>query len=513
MEQVLSETIRQRAHIHPERVAVVFEGRSITYADLHGRLLRAGRMLQGSGLVQGDRVGILGLNSLETVELVFGAIMAGMVPVSLPWKAVPQEHADIIMDAGVEHVFAAPMFMQALAQVPVPVKVHPLDGTTKDDLRDAGPMSWAGALPSDLAAIIYTSGTTGKPKGVMLSHANLHACASLCAMETPGFGPTTRLLVCGPLYSIFGFGAFSSALYAGCTAVLMPLFEPASALAAIQDQQVTHALFAPIMMRAMAAVPEAADFDLSSLQHIQYGGSPMPEALLRTVAGLFRCDLTQVYGLTETTGVGCALRYDDHRRILANGAPGPLPPIGSAGKPGVGVRMEVRDDKGDPVPVGEVGEVWVRGDVVSMGYRGGDERNERFRKDGWFLTGDIGMLDAEGYLTLVNRRNDMIVSKGVNIFPVEVEPVLEAHPDIAECAIVSAPHEQFGEEVCAVVVAIGRKPDLLELRKWCEGKIADSKLPSRLEYVGSLPRTLTGKVLRRAVRAPFWVQETKGVKG
>ena len=513
MEPILSEVIRQRARIHPHREAYVFEGLGISYVDFHDRACKAGRMLQDQGLAKGDRVGILCLNGVEAVDLVFGAIMAGIIPVSLPWKAVPQEYASIITDAGAKHVFAAPMFIPALAALPGTVQVHPLDADLKKNMDAAKSLEPVAQSAGGPAAIIYTSGTTGTPKGVMLSHANLYACASLCAMETPGFGPTTRLLVCGPLYSIFGFGAFFSSLYTGCTAVLLPMFDPGGALSAIQEERVTHALFAPIMMRAMAAVPDASSFDMRTLQHIQYGGSPMPEALMRRVLELFQCDLTQVYGLTETTGVGCALRYDDHRAILSETAEGRLPPIASAGKPGLGLQLAICDDNGEQLPAGEVGEVRMKGDVVSMGYWGDREENERFLADGWFITGDMGVMDEAGYLTLVDRRNDMIVSKGVNIFPAEIELVLEKHPDVKECAVVSAPHEDFGEEVCAVVVTSRSDLGLLEVRKWCEGKVADGKLPSRLEFMDTLPRTLTGKVLRRAVRAPFWENETKGVKG
>jgi long-chain acyl-CoA synthetase len=512
MEQVLSNVISQRARMHPHRIAYVCNGRSVSYGEMHEKLRRTAAALRAMGLAPGDRIGVLGLNGHETVELIFGAIMAGLVPVALHWKALPQEWAGVVADAGIEHVFVTAMFKPGLAGLPGDVQVHDLAGQGIAE-EVAGGLPPVEAKPGDLAVIIYTSGTTGTPKGVMLSHANLYACATLCAVETPGFGPDTRLLVCGPLYSIFGFGAFFSALYAGCTAVLQPMFEPAAALAAMQEHQVTHALFAPIMMRAMASVPDADRFDLGSLRHVQYGGSPMPEELLRAVAALFRCDFTQVYGLTESSGVGCALRYDDHRTILSGASQGPKPPIGSAGKAGLGIGLRVCDDEGRPVGVGQTGEVHLSGDVVGLGYWGSKQENERYRKDGWFITGDMGVVDQEGYLTLVDRRNDMIVSKGVNIFPAEIEQVLEKHPDVKECAVVSAPQEDHGEEVCAVLVCPGRKPDLLELRKWCEGQVADAKLPTRLEFMEVLPRTLTGKVLRRAVRAPFWKDETKGVKG
>ncbi|MBP8823864.1 MAG: AMP-binding protein [Flavobacteriales bacterium] len=511
MEQSLSEVVLQRARIHPQRVAYVFGDATVTYAEFGDHCGKAASLCRDLGLKKGDRIGILALNGRDVVELLFGAITAGVVPVSLPWKATPQEWAGIVQDAGVRHVFVSQVFAPAMAVFPADVAVHALDRSAWGSLAPAERTGRAAAIPADLAAIIYTSGTTGRPKGVMLSHANLYACASLSAMETPGLGPTSRLLVCGPLYSIFGFGAFFCSLYAGSTAVLMPMFDPAATLHMIQDQQVTHALFAPIMMRAMAALPDAQTFNLRSLQHIQYGGSPMPEALLRQVGALFQCDLTQVYGLTETTGVGCALRYDDHRAVLANDEA--APPIGSAGKAGLGIELRVCDDQGNLQPVGEPGEVRMRGDVVALGYWGDPEHNDRFLPDGWFLTGDIGVVDQAGFLTLVDRRNDMIVSKGMNIFPTEIEQVLEKHPDVKECAVVSAPHEDFGEEVCAVLVCTARRPDLLEVRKWCEGKVALGKLPSRVEFAESLPRTLTGKVLRRAVRAPFWKDETKGVRG
>ncbi|MCC6841136.1 MAG: AMP-binding protein [Flavobacteriales bacterium] len=513
MEPILSEVIHQRARIHPQRTACIAGDAVITYAAFRDRVCQAARLLNNLGLKKGDRVAILALNGTDPMELIFGAITVGVVPVSLPWKATPQEWAGIIADAGARHVFVSAVFAPGLAGLAREVAVHPMDPASWHALAPADRMDPAAFNPSDLAAIIYTSGTTGRPKGVMLSHANLYACASLSAMETPGLGPDSRILVCGPLYSIFGFGAFFCALYAGCTAVLMPMFDPAAALDVIQRQQITHALFAPIMMRAMAAVPEAQGFNSGSLQHIQYGGSPIPEPLLRQVAALFRCDLTQVYGLTETTGVGCALRYDDHRAILAGGGTQELPPIGSAGKAGLGVELKVCDDRGNEVPAGEPGEVRMRGDVVALGYWGEGAHNDRFLNDGWFLTGDIGVVDEAGFLTLVDRRNDMIVSKGVNIFPTEIEAVLEKHPGVKECAVVSAPHEDFGEEVCAVLVCTGERPDLLAVRKWCEGKVADGKLPTRLEFSDTLPRTLTGKVLRRAVRAPFWKDETKGVRG
>ena len=511
MEPILSEVIHQRARIHPERMAYVSGDATVNYVAFRDRAGKAARLLQDLGMKPGDRMALLALNGPEAVELIFGAITIGVVPVSLPWKATPQEWAGIVQDSGARHVFVAQVFAPAMAVFPKEVAVHALDPSRWNALEPAARLERGAIAPAHLAAIIYTSGTTGRPKGVMLSHANLYACASLSAMETPGLGPTSRILVCGPLYSIFGFGAFFCSLYAGSTAVLMPMFDPAATLQVIQEQRVTHALFAPIMMRAMAAVPDARTFDMGSLQHIQYGGSPMPETLLRQVADLFRCDLTQVYGLTETTGVGCALRYDDHRAILAGAVP--TPPIGSAGKAGLGMELRVCDEQGQESPMGEPGEVRMRGDVVAMGYWGDTEHNDRFRKDGWLMTGDIGVMDDAGYITLVDRRNDMIVSKGVNIFPTEIEQVLEKHPGVKECAVVSAPHEDFGEEVCAVLVCTGDRPDLLAVRKWCEGKVADGKLPTRLEFAETLPRTLTGKVLRRAVRAPFWKDETKGVRG
>jgi long-chain acyl-CoA synthetase len=510
MEQVLSSVLRLRSEMHPQRPAYTFEGRTFTYAQLLDGAQHAADRLVHLGLRKGDRVGLLDLNGPAAVHLICGAVLQGIVPVSMPWKTTPEEVRALINDAGIAHFFAGDMFQPLAKGLQVEgLTLHPIESHTPHPSAAVTDVS-----PADLCTIIYTSGTTGTPKGVMLSHANVHTCATLCGLDTPSFGPDARLLVCGPLYSIFGFGAFFSGIHAGATCVLARAFEPQATLQLMQAERITHALFAPIMMRAMAAVPNANAYDLSALKHIQYGGSPISPELLLDAHRLFHCDFTQVYGLTETSGIGCALRYDEHRRLISGDTATPSSRIASAGKPNLGIGLRVADEKDRPVSQGEVGEVQLKGSLVSMGYWGSPkETAERRTADGWLRTGDMGRLDASGFLVLVDRKNDMIVSKGVNIFPAEIEAVINTHPAVRESAVVSAPHEEFGEEVCAVVVPKEKAPLLEEMRKWCAGKVADHKLPSRLIISEGLPRNLTGKVLRRLVKAPLWQGETRNIKG
>jgi len=270
----------------------------------------------------------------------------------------------------------------------------------------------------------------------------------------------------------------------------------------------------PVMFRMILAIEGVEQMDFSSLRHIQYGGSPVSGDVLLMISKIFRCPFTQVYGLTETAGVATALRYDDHNKILAAEDVRNNKLLLSAGKPGIGIEIKIVDEDGSRMVTNVPGEVYIKGENITKGYWNKPDVSEKsFDKDGWFSTGDIGYFDEDGYLFLVDRKNDMIVSKGVNIYPAEIEKVLGQYPGFREVAVVGIPDEKAGEAICAIAVLKNGEIELKELQEWCKGKIADHKIPKRLETTNELPRNPTGKILRRLIREPFWASEERKIKG
>jgi acyl-CoA synthetase (AMP-forming)/AMP-acid ligase II len=468
--------------------------------------------LQSLGLKKGDRIGLLDLNTPPSVHFISGAMLLGVIPVSLNWRALPQEVFFVLNDAGIQHFFYGAAFAKLVEYLPAsPVQLHAIEAP----LPDAGDFNFTETIaPGDTCVILYTSGTTGNPKGVLITYKNMYSCYQLCAWDTPSFGPDARNLVCGPLFSIFGFGAFFACIYAGATNVLVRMFEPNIVAKTMAEAKVTNALLVPIMIKMVCMVEGIDKYDFSALKHIQYGGSPVAADTLQKAYQIFDCYFTQVYGLTESAGVGCSLRFDDHAKILSseNSAGNKL--LMSAGKPSLGIEIKIVDDAGNILPANEPGEVLIRGENIAAGYWNAPEENKNmFSADGCLHTGDIGYFDEDGYLFLVDRKNDKIVSKGVNIFPAEIERVIEQHPQIKEAAVIAVPDEKAGEAVCAVVVLQDGTMELAAFQQWCKGRMPGYKIPKHLEIKTELPRNPTGKILRRLIREPFWKNEVRNIKG
>lgn len=508
--------LKYRAHTHPYRTAYIFEGTTYSYARYYREAVQTANYLHSLGIKKGERIGIIDLNNATVVNLITGALLIGVIPVSVNWRSMPAELAFVADDAAIEHFFYGPYFKTLIktASFPSSVHLHETEEVTPAFKNEAAEAYNVLISSDDVCLILYTSGTTGNPKGVMLTYANLYACYQLCVTDTPGFVPDAKNLVAGPLYSIFGFGAFFSCIYAGATNVLIRMFEPSFVCKIIVAEKITNALLVPIMMKMMMAVEGVDLMDFSSLKHIQYGGSPISPLLLLKAYELFSCYFTQVYGLTETAGVASSLRFDDHTKILASKNILENKQLSSAGKPGIGVEIKIIDDNGNVAAINEPGEFYIKGDNVAKGYwnKTGNALDE-FQKDGWLKSSDIGYMDEEGFLYLVDRKNDKIVSKGVNIFPAEIEKVLELHPGFREVAVVGIPDEKAGEAICAVAVLRNEDISLSDLQSWCKGKMADYKIPKRLETSKELPRNQTGKLLRRLIREPFWAGEQRKIKG
>ena len=512
METIFSSVLTYRAFAHPQRAAYIFEGKTFTYQTYYRQAAGVANYLASAGLKKGDRIGILDLNTPNSINLISGEMLIGVIPVSFNWRALPPEILFMLGNAGIKHFFYGAAFAQLIQAMPFPgIELY----KAETEIAPAESVELMESIKAeDTCVILYTSGTTGLPKGVNISYKNVYACYQLCAWDTPSFGPDARNLVCGPLFSIFGFGAFFSCIYAGATNVLARMFEPNMVAKLMSEAKVTNALLVPIMIKLVSMAEGIDKLDFSALKHIQYGGSPIAADTLIKAKHLFNCHFTQVYGLTESTGVGCSLRFDDHAAILDSENVQHNTLLLSAGKPSMGIEMKIVDDEANALPAGEPGEVLLKGENISGGYWNSPAENkDMFTAEGWLKTGDIGYVDMDGYLFLVDRKNDKIVSKGVNIFPAEIERIVALHPQIKEVAVIAVPDEKAGEAVCTAVVLKEGELQLTELQNWCKGKLPDHKIPKQLVIKTELPRNPTGKILRRLIREPFWQNEQRNIKG
>ncbi|HET7340922.1 MAG TPA: AMP-binding protein, partial [Methylomirabilota bacterium] len=362
--------------------------------------------------------------------------------------------------------------------------------------------------PGDVAMQLYTSGTTGLPKGAMLTNANL---GTLLPYVGPWwqFDASSVNLVCMPLFHIGGSGWALVGMGVGCKTILCREFVPPEILATLERERVSNALFVPAMLQFLSAVPGAAGRDYGALRSIVYGASPITnEVLVRSMA-TFRCPFIQVYGLTETTGAITQLPAADH---ATEGPRARL--LRSAGKPFPWVELRIVDPaSGRECAGGDVGEVWTRSVQNFKGYWGRDDDTARaLDAEGWLRTGDAGYLDEEGYLFLTDRVKDMIITGGENVYPADVENALSDHPAIADVAVIGVPDERWGEAVKAIVVLRpGATADAADVIAFARERLAHYKCPSSVDFVESLPRNPSGKILKRELREPYWKGRTRRI--
>ncbi|WP_446325438.1 long-chain-fatty-acid--CoA ligase [Blastomonas sp. CACIA14H2] len=487
----------------PDREATLFEGRATTYRALYRQATSCAAWLTARGHGRGDRIGYIGKNSDQYFALLFAVARIGAVLVPLNWRLAAEELAFIVADSEMLCLFSDAEFAGTAAELAGTRNIgHAVLGEAQLSFSpDADPLPDYRPDPEAIVFQVYTSGTTGHPKGAMLSHRNL------LALRAPGYraglawfpalGCTLGQVlpvahIAGTAYALFGF-------YAGARIVIAREFDAGTLPELIARERISHLLLAPAAMQLMLEHPAAADADFSSLQYITYGAAPIPEALLRRALARIGCGFVQMYGMTEAAGGVVALQPADH----VSGIPGRLR---SAGTAMPGVDIAVVDQGWTVLPPDSTGEIVVRSGSVMPGYwKRPDANAEIFGPDGWMRTGDIGRIDAEGYLYVLDRAKDMIISGGENVYPAEVENAIFGHPDIADVAVVSAPSQRWGEEVVALVVPRpGTTPDLASLLAWLDGKLARFKQPKQLFLVEHLPRNAGNKLLRRVLREPFW---------
>jgi long-chain acyl-CoA synthetase len=481
--------------------------------------------LRGLGLGPGGRVAILALNSDRFLEYLYAVPWAGGIVVPVNVRLAPPEILQILEDSGseiliVDDAFQAmlPAFhgrMASVRHVVLASEGPAPDGPAgfeiagfEEILAATEPVDDAGRHGEDVAGIFYTGGTTGRAKGVMLTHANLLA-NSTNLLAALSMDAQTVYLHAAPMFHLSDLGSTFGVTMAGGTHAFIPKFDPAATLRAIQEDRVTFCALLPVMVGMIVQRPDVGDYDLSSLRTIGYGGSPMPDAVL---AGVMRalpaCRLSQAYGMTELSPVATLLRPEDHA------IEGPLAGrLRSAGRVIEGLELKIVDAQDDEVPRGAAGEIIVRGPTVMKGYWNQPEATAQALRGGWMHTGDMGTMDGEGFLYVVDRLKDMIITGGENVYSAEVENAIHQHPAVAMCAVIGIPSTQWGESVHAIAVPKDGHTLTEELLlAHCRERIAGYKCPRSVEIRPQpLPLSGAGKILKTELRRPFWEGQDRQV--
>jgi fatty-acyl-CoA synthase len=481
----------RRARKTPHRTALVHGDTAVTYATLYDRTTRLAQALRARGLRRGDRIAYLGPNHPCFLETLFAAGTLGAVFVPLNTRLAEPEIAYQLADSGAKaliHGSPSPSVQRTDIRIYVEV------GAAYEELlasADATPIDEP-VGPDDTCMIMYTSGTTGRPKGAMLSHGNLTWNAVNVLVDTDLL-TDERALVSAPLFHTAGLNMLTlPVLLKGGTCVLTGAFDPDATFGLVERHRISFMFGVPTMFDQLARHPRWADADLSSLRILTCGGSPVPTPL---IAAYQERGLTflQGYGMTETSP-GALFLDAEHAVSKA----------GSAGVPHFFSDVRVVRPDLTPADVGETGEVVVRGPHVMSGYWGLPEETAASFADGWFRSGDAARTDEDGYVVIVDRIKDMIISGGENIYPAEIEDLLLAHPDIAECAVIGVPDDKWGEVPRAVVVPReGAAPDPGDLLASLTGHLAKYKIPKSVVLADKLPRTASGKLLKSRLRSRY----------
>jgi long-chain acyl-CoA synthetase len=490
-----AEELAAAAADSPDRPAVKLDDLVLSYSLLDAAAQRAAGMLRAKGIGAGDTFGLQMPNVPYFPVVYYGALRLGAVVVPMNPLLKGREVEYYLTDSGAKamvawHDFAGPAQEGSDAAGAECVLAKP--GEFEQLLADADPVEEVvDRADDDPAVIIYTSGTTGTPKGATLMHSNLANTAAV-ARDLVDAGPGWVTLATLPLFHVFGMTAvMNTALKARGLVTLLPRFEPGKALEMIERDNVNSFAGVPTMYSALLHHPDHAKFDTSSLDLCVSGGSAMPVELLHGFDEAFGAKILEGYGLSETTGMGSFNLPDRERKP------------GSIGVPVGGTEFRLVDDDGNDVGKGERGEVVMRGPFVMKGYWNNPEATASTIKDGWFHTGDIGEVDDDGYYFIVDRKKELVIRGGYNVYPREIEEVLYTHPAVREAAVIGIPHDELGEEVAAAVsLKPGAEATPDEIRDYVKQRVAAYKYPRSIWIADDLPKTPTGKILKREIEPP-----------
>ncbi len=510
--------LRRAQALYARKTAVVCGDVTESYDEFGGRVNQLSRALNHAGVQQGDRVAYLALNCHRMIEGYYGIPQIGAILLCLNIRLHPKEIAYIINDAAPKVLIVStqllPLWSQIANRCPSVEHVWLINSDAPESpfpIYDAMLSQESPDAPSvppinenDVAELFYTSGTTASPKGVMMTYRNLYSHA-FSAIATLGLNDEVIQIVgTVPLFHVNAWGSPHYLVAVGATQIIVPRFDPELFAQSVERSSATHALLVPTMLNALLHTPNFDQYNLSSLQQILLGGAATASSLIEEARNRLQCECVVGYGLTETCPVvsvayvksplkSLSLTEQNHRQSLT-------------GLPAVGIEVEVLDPDGCPLPHDgqHPGEIGVRADSVMKGYWNRPEETERAFKNGWFLTGDMAVIDSEGYINIVDRKKDIVISGGENISSLHVEDILYAHPDVIEAAVIGIPHPQWGEIVHAFVVPEpGHTIAIDELEAFCRERLGGFEVPKSWEIVDSLPKTGTGKIMKHVLREKF----------
>jgi long-chain acyl-CoA synthetase len=493
----LASLLTESAARAPQAAAIRLGQVELSYAELDRGSARLAGLLRAHGVEPGDRVGVMLPNVPEFPIAYYGVLRAGgtVVPMNVLLKR--REIAFYLEDSGAKVLLAWHGFLEEAEEgaaeadaEPIAVEPAAFSATLEEHEPEPG---LADTAEDDTAVILYTSGTTGKPKGAELTHVNLFRNADVSSRTTCEIGGGDVVLGALPLFHSFGQTvAMNASLMVGACLTLVPKFDPGEALATMQRDRVTHFYGVPTMFGALLHHPERESFDTSSLRTCITGGASMPVEVLRGFEEAFGAVVLEGYGLSETSPVACSNHPDRERKP------------GSIGTPIEGVEMRVVDESDQPVAQGEVGEIVIRGHNIMKGYWQRPDATAEAMRGGWFHSGDMARTDEDGYFYIVDRKKDLIIRGGYNVYPREVEEVLYEHPKIREAAVVGVPHDEWGEEIgAAVVLHEGEELSAEEVSAYVKERIAAYKYPRVVWFLDDLPKGPTGKILKREIEVPL----------
>ena len=492
----LATFLTHSAEQHGDRTALKLDDAELTYTQLDDASARIANVLAERGIEAGDRVGVMLPNVPYFPVIYYGILRAGGVVVPMNPLLKGREVAFYLEDSDAKLLFAWHDFAEAAEQgaeqagaelttvKPGEFEQLVASAEPREDMVDRD--------ESDTAVILYTSGTTGKPKGAELTHENLRRNVEVSASTLGEFSPDDVVLGALPLFHSFGQTCgLNSSVYAGASLTLIPRFDPSKALEIIDRDKVTIFQGVPTMYSAILGCEDRDDHDVSSLRLCMSGGSAMPVEVMRQFEEQFDCKILEGYGLSETSPVASFNHPNAERKP------------GSIGTPIEGVEMRLVDDDGNEVGEDEVGEIAIRGHNIMKGYWNREDATAEAIKDGWFHSGDMGKVDEDGYFFIVDRKKELIIRGGYNVYPREIEEVLYEHPAVAEAAAVGVADDELGEEVgAAVVLAKDEDMDADELKEYVKEQVAAYKYPRRIWFPDELPKGPTGKILKREVEVP-----------
>ena len=489
----ITNVLTQHALETPEQTAIIFENTEWTYRELYDNAKKIANYLLQNGYQKGDVIAQFMLNSDLFMVVYYGVQLAGCTVMPINTKLAPPEVEYIFMHSEAKACF----YNEALSSTKNAISYRFNEELNEAQIRailaDDSLDSDVNVLldEEETAVVMYTSGTTGKPKGVMLTHRNIYETAEIWS-DSMNMTSKDRMYICTPLFHCAGSHVFAvPTMYKGGTIIISEAFSPDRTLAQLVETNATIFFGVPAMYTILLSKPEIATYNFEYLRLFCYGAAPMPYELVKQLKEVFpNVAVQNLYGQTENTPAATSLLDD-----------AALQKIGSVGKPLARTEVKLVSGDGEEVPIGEVGEICVRGPQVMKGYLRNPEETKRTIQNGWLYTGDLGRFDEEGFLYIVDRKKDMIIRGGENIYPIEVEEVLYQIPEILEAAVVGVPHEVYGEVPKAFVVfKEGKALSEQQILSYLTERLAKYKLPAEVEVIDALPRNASGKVLKHTLR-------------